>query len=159
MTGQTGGSTLNQSNDPPAGTPAIVDVTIEPTAIGISVSHAWRWHNGQSGGKGTIKVPQRADDEPGTPIHFHLHDKTKRLFRFSEDALGAIWVKRDGCPAAKSSDCEIPEDKIERTPNLLKVFNENSEQCTLHYRLRFTDKNGQPESYDPDIQNGGKGRI
>jgi hypothetical protein len=68
-------------------------------------------------------------------------------------------VKRDGCPTSKCGDSEIPEDKIQRAPNLLKVFNENSEECTLHYRLRFKDKNGQLESYDPDITNGGKGRI
>lgn len=159
MSGQASGSTTNQSNKPPAGTPAIVDVTIEPTATGISMSHEWRWHKGPSEGKGTIDVPQRADHEPGTPIQFHLHDKSGRQFRFTEDSLGAIWVKRNGCPNAKSCDSEIPESMIECSPNLLKVFNENSEKCSLHYRLRFTDKKGQSESYDPDIQNGGKGRI
>jgi hypothetical protein len=159
MTGQASGSPQAQSTKPPAGTPAIVDVTIEPTATGISVSHEWRWQNGASEGKGTIDVPQRADDEDGTPVHFHLHDNTGRQLRFSDDVLGAIWVKRDACPTSKCGDSEIPEDKIQRAPNLLKVFNENSEECTLHYRLRFKDKNGQLESYDPDITNGGKGRI
>ena len=156
MTGQTSGSSQSQATKPPPGTPAIVDVTIDPTATGISVSHEWRWQGGGSEGKGTIDVPQRAQHEDGTPIQFHLHDNTGRQFRYSDDVHGAIWVKRDQCPASKSGDSEIPEDRIERTPNLLKVFNENSEDCTLHYRLRFIDKHGQSDSYDPDIKNGGK---
>lgn len=156
MTGQTVGDSLGQATKPPAGTPAIVDVTIESAPAGISVSHEWRWQNGDSEGNGTIDVPQRASHEPGTPIHFHLHDNTGRNFRFADDVLGAIWLKRDGCPSSQAGDPEIPEDKIQRTPNLLKVFNENSEDCRLHYRLRFTDKDGQSESYDPDIKNGGK---
>ena len=156
MTGQTSGSTWAQSTKPPPGTPAIVDVTIEPAASGISVSHEWRWHNGPSEGKGTIDVPQCAHGDDGTPIHFHLHDNSGRNFNFCDDADGAIWIKRDGCPESKSGDSEIPGDKIQRTPNLLKVFNENSEECTLHYRLRFVDKDGQSESYDPDIKNGGR---
>jgi hypothetical protein len=157
MTGQTSGSNVTQSMKPPAGTPAIVDVVAESTATGVKFSHEWRWHGGPSGGTGTIHVPQRAHKEPGTPIHFNLHDKTGRGFRFADDVLGAIWVKRDACPTAKCSDSEIPESKIERTPNLLKVFNENSEECSLHYQLRFKDKEGVFEAYDPDIKNGGKG--
>jgi hypothetical protein len=46
-----------------------------------------------------------------------------------------------------------------RSPNLLKVFDENSEECTLHYRLRFKDRAGNAESYDPDITNGGTNRA
>lgn len=157
MTEQTGNGHMAQSTKRPTGTPAIVDVTAEPSATGVSFSHEWRWQDGGSEGKGTIHVPQRADEEDGTPIHFHLHDKTGRNFRFADDVHGAIWIKRDSCPMSKSSDSEIPEEKIQRTPNLLKVFNENNEECTLHYRLRFIDKNGQPGDYDPDIKNGGKG--
>ncbi|HEY6662385.1 MAG TPA: hypothetical protein VIZ66_05630 [Sphingomicrobium sp.] len=156
MTNQTSGSTMTQSNKPPAGTPAIVDVTIEPTATGVTCSHEWRWQNGPSEGKGTIDVPQRAQHESGTPIHFHLRDKTDRGFSFTDDIHGPIWVQRDSCPLAKSGDSEIPNDKIESAPKLLKVFNENSEECHMHYRLRFKDKDGQSEDYDPDIKNGGK---
>ena len=156
MTEQTSGPTLTQSSKPPAGTPAIVDVTADPTATGVSFSHEWRWESGASQGQGTIDVPRRASHEAGTPIHFHLHDNTGRGLRFADDSLGAIWVLRDGCPASQSSDGEIPEDRIQRTPNLLKVFNQNSDECTLHYRLRFEDKDGNPEAYDPAIKNGGK---
>jgi len=140
-----------------AGRPAIVDVHADPDgAGGVSYWHEWRWHEGPSQGKGTIDIPKRSEADPGTAIHFNLHDHTGRSFEFADDIHGAIWVDRTGCPHAKCADAEIPENKIQRTPTLLKIFNENSEDCTLHYRLRFTDKNGQTDSYDPDIKNGGK---
>jgi hypothetical protein len=154
MTGQTEGSTLTQSAHQ-GGKPAIVDVHADPDgAGGVSYWHEWRWQDGPSQGKGTINVPKRAETDPGTPIHFHLRDNTGRGFDFADDA---IWVKRDGCPDSQCGDPEIPDSKIQRTPNLLKVFNENSEECRLHYRLHFKDANGQSDSYDPDITNGGKG--
>jgi hypothetical protein len=156
MTGQAEVSGLEQSTHAP-GTPALVDVHAEDDgAGGVSFSHEWRWQGGPSQGKGTIEVPKRAESDPGTPIHFHLHDDTGRCLRFTDDIQGAIWIDRSGCPNGQCGDPEIPGKKIQRTPNLLKVFNENSEECRLHYRLRFTDQQGKSESYDPDIKNGGK---
>jgi len=153
MTGQGNHSTATQHNAT-AGTPAIVDVHADPDGEGgVSYWHEWRWQDGPSQGKGTIEIPKRVDNEPGTPIHFHFHDNTGRGFNFAD---AAIWVKRGGCPDSQCGDSEIPDDKIQRTPNLLKVFNENSEECRLHYRLRFEDSSGQSDSYDPDIKNGGK---
>lgn len=155
MTEQAEGTTLNHL--PATGRPAIVDVHAEPDGGGgVVFWHEWRWQDGPSQGKGTIMVPPRSASDPGTPIHFHLNDKTARGLRYTDDDLGAIWVKRSDCPDAQCSDNQIPVDKIQQAPNLLKVFNENSEECTLHYRLRFADKDGQQESYDPDIKNGGK---
>ena len=138
------------------GKPAVVDVHAETSDGGISFWHEWRWESGPSEGNGTIKIPPRSANDPGTPIHFHLNDKTGQGLYFTDDDLGAIWVKRDDCPTSQCSDSQIPVAMIEQKPQLLKVFNVNSEQCTLHYRLRFKDKNGDPESYDPDIKNGGK---
>ncbi len=153
MTGQAEVSGLAQAAQP-GGKPAIVDVHADDDgAGGVSYWHEWRWQDGPSEGKGTIEVPKRAESDPGTPIHFHFHDSTGRGLNFADDA---IWVKRDGCPGSQSCDSEIPQDKIQCTPNLLKVFNENSEECRLHYRLNFTDKDGKTDSYDPDIKNGGK---
>lgn len=146
-------------NGPPAGTPAIVDVFADPLAGGgVHFRHEWRWHSGHAGGKGRIDIPKRAAVDPATPIHFNLRDKTGRGLKFSDDGLGAIWVDRTGCPQSQSDDPEIPPAQIKSTPKLLKLLNENSEECTLHYRLRFTDRAGKPESYDPDIKNGGKAR-
>jgi hypothetical protein len=65
------------------------------------------------------------------------------------------WAKPGPIPPGASSPPEIPADEIQRSNNLLKVVDLNSEPCTLHYRLRFTDRDGRPEAYDPAIKNGG----
>ena len=161
MTGQqTDQAAPRQSARPPAGTPAIVDVFARTTQSGaVEFSHQWRWNDGTPGGSGDIDIPRRNKGGPGTPIHFHLRDQTQppRGLDFTADQDGPIWVLRDSCPpdGQPCEDREIPTDKIERTPNLLKVFDLNSEECTLHYRLRFTDRDGRPEAYDPAIKNGG----
>lgn len=145
------------------GTPVVVDVFARTTADGsIQFSHAWRWQDGTPGGQGSIGIPAREPDEPGTPIHFHLRDETRPLrgLDFTDDSEGAMWVLRNACPPEhqKCEDPQIPPDQMERSPNLLKVFDRNSEECTLHYRLRFKDRAGKPEDYDPDITNGGTTR-
>jgi hypothetical protein len=151
---------MPEQGKPAAGTPVIVDVFAETSADGtVAFRHEWRWQDGTPGGKGSIGVPARKAHEPGTPIHFHLRDQTqpRRGLDFTDDSNGAMWVLRDSCPpdGAKSEDPEVPSSKMERSPNLLKVFDENSEACTLHYRLRFKDRDGNDVSYDPDLTNGG----
>jgi hypothetical protein len=148
---------------PPPGTPAIVDVIARAMPDGsVGFSHAWRWQDGTPGGNGSIGIPARKPSEPGTPIHFHLRDETRppRGLAFTDDPEGAMWVLRNSCPPEdqRCDDPQIPTDRIVRSPNLLRVFNENSEECTLHYRLRFKDRTGKAESYDPDITNGGTNR-
>ena len=137
----------------------VVDVYARTGSGGdVQFSHDWGWED-KVVGDGAIEIPRKNEDDPGTPIHFHLHDLTRprRGLEFTNDAGGAMWVKRESCPPANQpcSDPEIPEAKIKRAPKVLKVFDENSEECTLHYRLRFQDREGNPESYDPDIRNGG----
>jgi len=158
---QTDQAAPGQTAGPAAGTPAIVDVIARTKPTGeVEFSHQWRWNDGTpGGGNGRIDVPRRKVDEPGTPIHFHLKDQTypNRGLDFADDDLGPIWVLKDRCPpdGKRCDDPEIPADQIERTPNLLKVLDLNNEECTLHYRLRFKDKVGRPEAYDPAIRNGG----
>jgi hypothetical protein len=157
MAQQTDQAAPQQSAGPPAGTPAIVEVFARTApGGGVEFSHQWRWSNGTPGGNGPINVPSRKKSDPATPIHFQLRDQTQpnRGLDFADDP---IWVLRDSCPpdGQPCGDSEIPADKIDRTPNLLKIVDLNSEACTLHYRLRFTDRDGRPEAYDPAIRNGG----
>jgi len=148
-------------NMPDPGTPVIVDVLARTNADGsVGFSHQWRWQNGLPGGSQGIAIPARGKNDPGTPIHFHLRDQTDpaRGLDFTDEANGVMWVKRGNqCPGdhEQCQDPEIPPDQMQRSPNLLKVFNRNSDACTLHYRLRFKDHAGKSESYDPDITNGG----
>lgn len=156
MTEQPGASGLTHSSGTPAGTPAIVDVYADPApGGGVGFSHDWHWQNGPSQGSGTVEIPKKTKNDPGTPIHFNLVDRTGRGFDFSDDIFGAIWVNRDDCPDSQCGDDQIPQDQIQRSPNLLRVFDLNTEDCRLHYRLRFKDKAGESASYDPDIKNGG----
>ena len=141
------------------GTPIIVDVYARTSGDDIEFSHDWGWENGAIAGHGRIEIPKKSESESGTPIHFYLHDLTRprRGLEFTNDAGGAMWVNRNACPPADQicGDAQIPDGKIRRAAKLLKVFDENSEECVLHYRLRFQDRDGNPESYDPDIRNGG----
>ena len=146
----------------PPGTPVFVDVFARTASGGgVDFSHEWRWReNGPSEGDGAIKVPARKPKEPGTPLHFRLRDETnpKRRLAFVENQGAAMWVLRSECPpeATRCDDPEIPPDRMTVTPFVLRAFDENNEECTLHYRLWFNDRDGKLESYDPDITNGGK---
>ena len=117
--------------------------------------------NGTPGGNKGIGIQARAETDPGTPMNFNFRDETnpKRQLRYADDDDGAMWVLRGSCPQENSEDPEIPKSKMDPKPMLLKVFNENSQECTLHYRLRFTDQEGNVESYDPDITNGGTNKA
>ncbi len=148
-----------------AGTPVIVDVFARTGADdSVEFTHAWRWgEKGPSEGNGSIKIPERRPNDPETPMHFHLRDQTdpKRGLVFSDKQGAAMWVNRDCCPpdSPRCDDPQIPHAEMETGLKLLKVVNRNSEECTLHYRLWFKDRDGKRESYDPDIINGGKGRL
>lgn len=144
----------------PPGTPVIVDIYARTgRGGGVAFSHEWGWEDGLIAGNGRIDIPEKNKHEPGTPIHFHLHDLTRprRGLVFSDDGGGAMWVDRNRCPPSDEpcGDAQIPEDRINRAAKLLRVFDLNSERCDLHYRLRLQDRDGNPESYDPDIRNGG----
>ena len=137
------------------GRPVMVDVFAISSAAGkVEFSHEWRFDNGPSQGNGTIEVPKAKPGDPATPIHFHLHDRTGQSLRFDEE--DAIWVKRSQCPAESSEDPEIPRDGIDVHPKLLKIIDRNSEECELHYNLRFKDRDGHLAEYDPSIRNGGR---
>lgn len=150
--------------NPPAGTAVIVNVVARTKPDGgVGFSQTWKWQDGTPGGTGSIGIPPRDENAPGTPMQFHLIDEThpRKHLDFTDDADGAMWVKRDSCPPEnqKCEDPQIPPCAIKRSANLLMAFNENSEPCTLHYRLRFKARDGEPYSYDPIIINGGTDRF
>ena len=151
----------HKATSAPPGTPVFVDVYATTSGGVTQWSHEWRWgENGPSEGKGTIDIPQRKPNEPGTQMHFRLQDQTnpKRGYQYDENQGAAMWVKRDTCPPPdqRCDDTQIPPDQMDAGSKLLKAFNVNSDECNLHYRLWFRDKDGNPDSYDPDITNGGK---
>lgn len=142
------------ASGPEAGRPVIVDIYADVNSTGdVCCRHEWRFQNGPAKGGGRIEIPARKHSEPGTPIHFHLHDKTGRQLGF--DCADPIWVSRGTCPTNSCEDPEIPRCDFDVANKLLKVMNRNSEECELHYNLRFKDGMGRPAEYDPAIKNGG----
>lgn len=136
------------------GTPVLVDVYAELDSFGaVSCRHEWKFENGPTKGGGRIEIPARNHAEPGTPIHFHLHDNTGRQLRF--DSADPMWVSRDSCPASSCEDPEMPRTDFDVANKLLKVMNRNDEECELHYNLRFKDRMNDTAEYDPAIKNGG----
>src|SRR5688572_3266591 len=127
---QTGGATNGK-----AGTPVIVDVYAKDVGRTVEFSHRWRFDGGSDQGNGAIIIPQAKKGDPGHPIHYHLRDETKEKLSFVDDPDEVIWVLRSSCPQSRSSDPEIIN--INPTPNLLKVYDRNEEECELHYNLRF----------------------
>ena len=144
-----------QSQGGGGGRPVIVDVFATASSKGaVEFRHEWRFENGPNQGNGAIDVPKAQPADPATPIHFHLHDDSGQALRFDEQ--DPIWVERSQCPSQSSEDPEIPRSEIDVHPNLLKVQDRNSEECELHYNLRFKDKDGAIAEYDPSIRNGGR---
>ena len=143
-----------ESTAPPPGTPVIADVFAKPKAGGgVDFKLDWRFQGENNPRGGPIDIPQKKCGEPGTMIHFHLRDETDRKLEFNiEDP---IWVSRSSCPQDPSKDSEIPADHVNGHPNLLKVFDTNSDECDLRYALVFKDRDGATELFDPMIRNGG----
>ena len=121
----------------------------------LEFTHDWRLQkNGPVKGKGAIEVPYGT---PRSPIEFELHDETQRGLRFLKDANEAIWARVGKCPEAKGDGGQIEFPEAKTSSHTLKIDNANSADCELHYMLRFEDKDGATEKYDPIIRDKGGG--
>jgi len=147
---------LDERCEPVRGRPVFVDVYAATGKDGgVDFSHDWRLREtGPIKGKGPIEVPRGT---PRSPIHFRLHDETGRKLKFLDDAEEAIWARVGQCPTGKGGGGQIEYDDAVSGGPTLKVKNANSEECELHYALRFKDKDGKVECYDPVIRNKGGG--
>jgi hypothetical protein len=134
--------------------PIFVDVYAHEDKNGeVKFCHDWRLQdNGPIKGNGPIEVPQGT---PPSPIHFHLYDNTGRKLKFLPEAREAIWASVGQCPKAEGGGGQIEFPEAKSGGNTLKVNNSNSADCELHYALRFKDKNGNVECYDPIFRNKG----
>lgn len=138
---------------PPPGTPVIADVHVDQDGNRLEFALEWRFEGEKEPRPQPIDIPQKKSGQPGTTIHFHLHDRTRRGFAF--DPVDPIWVSRNECPKDWSEDPEIPASRIDRHPKLLTVFDTNEDACELRFALVFEDREGNREPYDPAIRNGG----
>lgn len=134
-----------------------VDVYAYREGDDILFSHAWRRLGDARRQKGQIRIPHGEGD---VPIHFHLHDRSGLRLKFETNASDAMWVSRTECPTEPGDGGQISYRNS--SPNQLQVSDSNSEECTLHFALRFTgdELNGATSyEYDPEIRNGGGGGI
>lgn len=91
---------------------------------------------------------------PQSIIEFRLQGPAGQQLDF--DTTDPIWIDENGCPtAASNAGGEVCI--VDCTANRLRILDRNTSQADLHYRLRFIDANGNPESWDPIIRNGGGG--
>ena len=94
-------------------------------------------------------------DDGETKVRFKLKDETGLGLRFDRQA--PFWDEKNcttGCPAdgATSDQTEVLdcEDKT------LTVLNRNTEECTVTYKMYFTDQQGGRHCVDPEFKNGVK---
>lgn len=146
-------SQQNSGSSPPAGTPVIADVFAVRKAGRVEFDLKWRFEGGNEARPEPIDIPQKKCGDPGTMIHFHLHDKSGSGLVF--DPVHPMWVSRTECPEDWAEDSEIPAGEMTRHPKLLKVFNANQDECELYFALVFEDNDGKRVPYDPRIKNGG----
>lgn len=154
------------------GNPVKVDIVavIDPDTHQVVFHDTWEsdWGKGTSKNQPII-FPQTAQAN----IHFNLSDKTGLQLKFypynpphqmpTPPADYPIYVGTgpECPPPAGLNGGQITI--LTSASNLLKVFNNNTSQCTLHYALRFSGndniagKTQAPYVFDPEIRNGGGG--
>ena len=119
------------------------------------------WHSGP------ILFPYGSGEHD---VEFKLDDRSGLNLNFENNVSDAIWFNVDCCPTSSngSDKGQIRDKQVMSSDKKLKLKNLNTDECTLHYALRFSGnswtspggKNHQPPYvYDPEFRNrGGGGR-
>lgn len=90
-----------------------------------------------------------------TEVEFKLDDKTDMDLRF--DCRGPFWDAKNcksNCP--NDGDTSDQTEVLECKSDKLTVLNKNSEECTVKYKMYFTDRHGGRHCVDPEWKNGVK---
>jgi hypothetical protein len=140
-------------------TPIQVDVYAFEADGEVFFAHSWRRVGAPKGKKGRIEIDK---GESQVPIMFHLHDKSGRHLAFLDVKDEPIWIDLNDCPTGwNKGGGQI--SNVKSSTKLLSVVDANiGNGCILHYALRFTgdaSSEGPPYEYDPEIRNGGGGRV
>jgi hypothetical protein len=113
---------------------------------------------------GPIVLPRQSGERD---IEFKLDDKTGLKLNFETSANSAIWIKEGSCPTSghgNDDKGQIKDKQVDTNDKKLTLKNLNTEECVLHYALRFTGdswtsasgvKHEPPYVYDPEFRNGG----
>lgn len=150
-----------------------VDVTVLATLHdddGVQFHCSWRddsgaWHSGP------ISFPFGYSKNK---VKFRLDDRTGLDLEFLDQTHEAIWFDSDGCPRDRDgsdlgqiADRAVEKDPVSSKRRKLSLTNLNTEECNLHYALRFTGKDvsvgggdySPPYVCDPELRNRGGGTV
>lgn len=144
-----------------------VEVTVLATLHddhGVEFDCSWRddsgaWHSGP------IEFPYGASKNK---LKFVLDDRTGLDLEFLDQPHDAIWFEADACPTEANgtdlgqiTDKEVHKDAVSSKRKKLTLTNLNTQECSLHYALRFTgeplDTQQPPYVCDPELRNRGGG--
>ena len=119
------------------------------------------WHSGP------IEFPSGASKNK---VKFKLEDRSGLELQFLDQPDDAIWFDATGCPSSGNGndlgqikDKTVEKDPVSSKRKKLTLTNLNTQECSLHYALRFTSKaaqsGGQQPLYvcDPELRNRGGG--
>lgn len=150
-----------------------VEVTVSATLHdenGVEFHCSWPDDSGalQSG---PIEFPYGASRNK---LKFKLDDQTGLNLEFLDQPHDAIWFNADSCPSTgdgtdlgQITDKEVQKDPVSAKRGKLTLTNLNTQECSLHYALRFTGKplnsggkiQNPPYVCDPELRNRGGGTI
>jgi hypothetical protein len=145
-----------------------VEVTVLATLHdkhGVEFHCSWpdetgAWH------RGPIEFPYGASRNK---VKFELDDRTGLDLQFLDQPHEAIWFDSNGCPCdgngtdlGQITEKEVHKDAVSSKRRKLTLTNLNTEECSLHYALRFAGKplpsgDGPPYVCDPELRNRGGG--
>lgn len=130
---------------------------------GVHFDTLWRNENDPSGvwNSGPIDLPHGPDHYR---MEFDLDDKSGRDLEFYDEPADAMYVNVGSCPTAPGDGGgQINFESVSNGKKKLTIkdFNQDPPR-NLHYMLRFdgtSSSSGPPYQYDPEIRNGGGGKI
>jgi hypothetical protein len=148
-----------------------VEVTVLATLHdhhGVEFHCSWpddsgAWHSGP------IEFPFGASKNK---VKFKLDDRTGLDLEFLDQPHDAIWFDVGGCPCdangidlGQITDKEVHKDAVSSKRKRVTLTNLNTQECSLHYTLRFTGKEmsiggadySPPYACDPELRNRGGG--
>lgn len=137
--------------------------TLDPDG-GVDLKCSWPDDSG-AWQSGPIEFPYGSGNNK---VKFKLDDQTDLDLQFLDQPGDAIWFNVDTCPSdgkgndlGQITDKALEKDSVSAKRKKLTLTNLNTNECSLHYALRFDGKAAPaaspPYVCDPEFKNRGGG--